>query len=60
MDLATITENIPWSSVQSCISFFNKRNITINDTELFDQWINLKIVCQKLTEEDKKLNMNEL
>lgn len=60
MDLATITENIPWSSVQSCISFLNERNITINDIELFNQWINLKTFCQELTEQDNKLNMNEL
>lgn len=28
--------------------------------ELFDQWLNLKTFCQELTEQDKKLNMNEL
>lgn len=60
MDLVTFTEDISWSTVQSCISFLNEKNIVINDIQLFDEWINLRTFCKELTEQDKKLNSNEL
>lgn len=59
MDLSKINTS-SWDKVESSLKYLRDRQIIIYDSKLCNEWISLKSFANQLSNEDKKLNTNEL